>query len=136
MALPPGGHEPVYLTVDDVLELFAAIIDATPSDAANQLRNRDGLEGAVTRPATHAHYQDADLALQAAVLAHGIAESQLFIDGNKRTALVAMLTFLEINGIRVQATDPELADWILSLSAGATPDDLAKRIRDAATSIL
>jgi prophage maintenance system killer protein len=28
------------------------------------------------------------------VLAHGIAETQPFVDGNKRTALVAMLTFL------------------------------------------
>lgn len=77
----------------------------------------------------HAHYQGADLALQAAVLAHGIAEGQLFIDGNKRTAPIAMLTFLEINEVQVVATDPELADWILSL--GATPQQLAQRIRHA-----
>jgi death-on-curing protein len=63
------------------------------------------------------------------VLAHGIAEGQLFIDGNKRTALVAMLTFLEVNGWRVEASDPELANWILSFSAGATPEDLAKLLR-------
>jgi prophage maintenance system killer protein len=31
---------------------------------------------------------------------------------------VAMLNFLEINGLRVKATDPELADWILSFSVG------------------
>jgi death on curing protein len=73
----------------------------------------------------------ADLALQAAVPAHGIAEGQAFIDGDERTALVAMLTFLEINGLRVEATDPELSDWILSLSTGATPEDLAERIRRA-----
>jgi hypothetical protein len=53
----------------------------------------------------HAHYEAADLALQAAVLAHGIAEGQPLIDGNKRTALIAMLTFLEINGVRIEATD-------------------------------
>ena len=35
-----------------------------------------------------------DLARQAAVLARGIAETQPFIDGNQRTGLVAMLTFL------------------------------------------
>jgi hypothetical protein len=46
-------------------------------------------------------------ALPAAVLAHGIAEGQPFLDGNKRLALVAMLTFLEINGYRVDATHPE-----------------------------
>jgi len=87
--------------------------------------------GALARPEAYAHYDNADLALQAAALAHGIAETQPFIDGNKRLALVALLTFLEINGVVVEAGDPELADWILSLSAGATPADMAERIRAA-----
>jgi death-on-curing protein len=124
-----GENEPVYLTLQDVLELYGLIVGATAAEAADHLRNRDGLASALARPATYAHYEDADLALQAAVLAHGIAESQLFIDGNKRTALVAMLTFLEINGLRVKASDPELAEWILSFSAGATPEDVAKLLR-------
>lgn len=68
---------------------------------------------------------------QAAALAHGIAESQAFIDANKRLALVAMLTFLELNGYRVEAPDPDLADWILSFSAGTTPQQLAPLVRDA-----
>ncbi len=45
-----------------------------------------------------AQYADADLALQAAVLVHAIAEGQAFVDGNKRTALIAMDAFLEANG--------------------------------------
>src|ERR1700744_5654020 len=94
----PGEVEPVYLTLADLLELHALIIEATAAEATDQLRNRAGLESAIARPETYAHYQDADLALQAAVLAHGIAEGQQFIDGNKRTALIAMLAFLEING--------------------------------------
>jgi death on curing protein len=75
------------------------------------------------------------LALQAAVLAHGIAEGQQFIDGNKRTALIAMLAFLEINGWRVEASDPELADWILSFSDGATPEAVAKLVSSRMHSI-
>jgi hypothetical protein len=67
----PGEFEPVYLTLADVLELHALIIDATATEAADQLRNRTGLESALARPETYAHYQDADLALQAAVLAPG-----------------------------------------------------------------
>jgi death on curing protein len=63
------------------------------------------------------------------VLAHGIAESQPFLDGNKRLALVAMLTFLEANGYRIQATDPELADWIIGLSGELTSEQLAEAIR-------
>ena len=122
--------ELVYLTLDDALELYAAITDSTIEHATAVLRARSTLEGALARPATHAHYEDADISLQAAVLAHGIAESQAFLDGNKRLALVAMLTFLEANGYRVNATDPELASWIIALSVGLEPGELAEQIRE------
>jgi death-on-curing protein len=121
--------QPVYLGYEDALEIYAAIIDATAGQAADHLRSRDALEGALGRPAAYGHYEQADLALQAAVLAHGIAETQPFVDGNKRTALVAMLAFLEINGYRVRATDRELADWIISFSHGATANGIAELIR-------
>ena len=52
------------------------------------------------------------------MLAHGLAEGQAFIDGNKRLALIAMLTFLELNGCRLPLPDSELADMIIGLSAG------------------
>lgn len=126
-----GGVEPVYLTLENVLDLYALIVGTTRSAAVDQLRNRSGLESAIARPETYAHYEDADLASQAAVLAHGIAESQCFLDGNKRAALIAMLAFLEVNGWRVEASDPELADWILSFSAGTAPEEVAVRIRAA-----
>jgi death on curing protein len=130
-----GEFEPVYLALADVLELHALIIGVSAAEAADQLRNRAGLEGALARPETYAHYQDADLALQATVLAHGIAEGQQFIDGNKRTALIAMLVFLDINGWRVEASDPELADWILSFSRGAKPEAVAEFVSSAMRSI-
>ena len=125
--------ELVYLTLEDALELYAAIVAGTTDQAAVALRSQSSLEGALARPATYAHYRDADPALQAAVLAHGIAESQPFIDGNKRLALVAMLTFLEANGYRVDARDPELADWIIQLSSDLPPEQLAERIRPRLT---
>jgi prophage maintenance system killer protein len=50
------------------------------------------------------------------------ANRQTFIDGNKRLALVAMLTLLEIDGYRFEASDPQLAAWILGLTAGTTPE--------------
>lgn len=130
-----GEFELVYLTLADVLELHALIIGATAPEAADQLRNRAGLESAIARPETYAHYQDADLTLQAAVLAHGIAEGQYFIDGNKRTALIAMLVFLEVNGWCIEASDPELADWILGFSSGATPEAVAALVASAVRSI-
>jgi death-on-curing protein len=128
-----GESETVYLDLDDALELYALIIGGTTAQAGDQLRDRGGLESALGRPRNYALYQDADLALQAAALAHGIAESQTFLDANKRLALVAMLTFLEVNGSRVEATDPELAGWILDLAAGTTPEQLADGIRQRLT---
>ena len=123
------SDELAYLDVEDALEIYAAIIGGTARQAADHLRSRDALEGALGRPSMHAHYEQADRALQAAVLAHGIAETQPFVDGSKRTALVAMLTFLEINGHVVEATDPELADWIIGFSRGMTPLQTAELIR-------
>jgi hypothetical protein len=40
----PAGEEPIYLVLEDALELYAAIIDASPVQAAHHLRNRSGLE--------------------------------------------------------------------------------------------
>jgi death-on-curing protein len=126
---PFAGEEFIYLELDDALEIYAAIIGGTAVQAGDHLRRRQALEGALSRPVSYAHYEQADLARQGAVLAHGIAETQPFIDGNKRTALVAMLTFLELNGFSVEASDPELAEWILSFSRGAAPEEVAAKLR-------
>jgi len=42
------------------------------------------------------------------VLAHGLAEGQPFIDGNKRTAFLAMAVFLDRNGQELRAGDEEM----------------------------
>jgi death on curing protein len=125
-----GG--PLYLALEDVLALYAEIFSCSEREARDQLRDRAGLESALSRPEMYAHYQAADLAMQAAVLAHAIAEGQYFVDGNKRTALAACLTFLRINGYDVTASQKERADWILGLSHGRTVEErLASRLRSA-----
>jgi len=40
-----------------------------------------------------------------------------------------MLTFMEINGFEVEASDPELAALIIGLSTGTTPAELADVLR-------
>lgn len=122
----------LYLDIDDdVLGLYADLFGCSEGEAADQLRSRPALEGAIGRPRQHAHYGGADLALQAAVLAHGIAEGQPFIDGNKRTALATLRTFLLANGCGVNASQEARAAWMLRLSEGAMEEDLAGWIRES-----
>lgn len=124
-------RELLYLELDDVLGIYADIFGLTDQEARDRLRNEIGLSGALSRPQNYTHYQNADVATQAAVLAHGIAEGQHFLEGNKRTALVALRTFLSINGYDVNASQEDRARWIISLSEGMTVDQLAQRVRAA-----
>ncbi len=121
--------EVVYLELEDVVRLHARIFGVGQEAARNQLRDRAALESALRRPVNLATYRSADLASQAAILAHGIAQSQSFIDGNKRTALIAMTTFLATNGWDVGMPDPELAQRIIDFARGADPEDLAGPLR-------
>ena len=43
-----------------------------------------------------------------------------FVDGNKRIGLFVMLVFLEINGLKITATDEDLIDVGLSVADGKT----------------
>jgi prophage maintenance system killer protein len=54
-----------------------------------------------------------------------------FIDGNKRTALLAIYTFLGINDVDFVVPETDAAAMILSLAAGeVSEENLARWIRD------
>lgn len=130
--MPTEREDILYLDVEDVLALYAELFSCSVETARDQLSRPELLESALARPAQYAYYQDADLALQAAVLTHGIAESQSFVDGNKRTAEIATLIFLDFNGYEMSASDreeEELAAWIIELSEDLSPEELAERLR-------
>lgn len=76
------------------------------------------LESALARP-QNIHETDADLAALAAAYAFGIAKNHPFVDGNKRTALVAMRTFIVLNGAGLLATQQNKYLTILSLADGS-----------------
>jgi len=54
----------------------------------------------------------------AAAYLYGICRNHPFVDGNKRTALSAALTFLDANHIEVQADENELVDLVISVAEG------------------
>lgn len=56
----------------------------------------------------------------AAAYLHGICRNHPFVDGNKRTALSAALTFLDANQIEVHAYENDLVDLVISVAEGKT----------------
>ncbi len=97
--------DPVFLELDDVLVIHEEQL-ARYGGAAG-IRDAKLLESAVVTPrATFGgDFVHRDLFAMAAAYAFHIAQNQPFVDGNKRTGLLAALVFLEMNDIMV--TDPE-----------------------------
>ena len=62
--------------------------------------------------------EEADLAAIAADYAFGIAKNPPFVDGNKRTAYVAMELCLELNGGQLDVDDAQALMAMLGLAAG------------------
>lgn len=53
-----------------------------------------------------------------AMLGYSLISNHAFVDGNKRIGVYVMLTFLEVNGIRIDCSDEELITLGLGLTAG------------------
>lgn len=98
---------------------------------ASGLRDQGMLESALDRPKNKWAYERAELAELAAAYAYGIARNHPFVDGNKRTSLLALYTFLGVNGVDFEVPEAEAAAMILSLAAGEVSEEsLARWIRD------
>jgi death-on-curing protein len=94
------------------------------------VRDMGLLDSALQRPLNKHAYESPDIADLAAAYAYGIARNHPFIDGNKRTALVASRTFLLINGYQITAAKEDRAHTFLALADGSLSEfDLAAWFR-------
>ncbi|MEO7217083.1 MAG: type II toxin-antitoxin system death-on-curing family toxin [Gemmatimonadaceae bacterium] len=62
---------------------------------------------ALNRPINKWAYERAGLAECAAAYLYGIIHAHAYVDGNKRTALMAAFVFLEVNGSPIHVTPEE-----------------------------
>ena len=81
-------------------------------------------ESALAKPKNLAVYGDPDAAALAASYGCGIARNHPFIDGNKRTAFVAVELFLWLNEMDLTADDQACVMTMLAVAAG-TLDEAA-----------
>src|ERR1700690_2819891 len=121
--------QPKWLTYDQIIAIHSRQLRRFGGAAG--LRDDGLLRSAIERPVNKWHYEQAELAELAAAYAFGLAKNHAFVDGNKRIAFMAMMSFLLKNGV---AFDPEPAQSttiILSLAAGEVSEEsLTRWIRD------
>jgi death-on-curing protein len=121
-------ESPVWVRLDTALASHAEQLRA--HGGIEGVRDAGLLEGAMMHPRMKFDYGVNDIAVLAAAYGYGIARNHPFLDGNKRTALVVMETFLALNGLQFSSDNLVLAALVLELAAGEiTEDELAEWIR-------
>jgi death-on-curing protein len=106
-----------FLSVDDVLAIHENTIAV--EGGLGGLRDAGLLESAVLMPQQQfeGEYLHSDLAAMAAAYLFHIAQNHAFRDGNKRTAALAALVFLSINGVESLPTPEALEHMTMTLAA-------------------
>ena len=126
--------EPVFLSMDDVLEIHARQLKEYGGSGG--IRDKTLLESAVAVPKSSfggSFVHDGEYAMAAAYAFH-IAQNQPFVDGNKRTGLVAALVFLDLNGTVVLDPEGKLYDALIAIAERRmTKEQLAALLRELPT---
>ena len=118
-------RKPKWLLQDFVVAAHSMVLAEHGGPAG--IRDLKMLKSALARPQNKYAYEPKSSIFDlAAAYSFGIAMDHPFVDGNKRTALMAGLVFLEINGCIFTAPEPETAAIFEALAAGKiTEEDLS-----------
>jgi death-on-curing protein len=109
------------LSVEFVIAIHDEIIEALGGCPGFAGGGKGGVESALFRVATHAHYAGLDDVFGiAAMYAEAIARGHVFNDANKRTGLTCALTYLERQGIPIKK-DSILEEGTVMLAEGTWP---------------
>lgn len=121
--------EPVWLSTDLVIAIHEEQLGQFGGPPG--IRDQGLLESAPGRPQHKFAYGNEDLATLAAAYAFGLARNHACVDGNKRIAFLAMVTFLGLNDIEFVVAEPEAVVMMLAVAAGEVNEEsLARWIRD------
>jgi len=108
-------EQPEFLSWEIVVALHRSSLERW--GGIDGVRDRAGVESALGAAENTFFYGGGDLHEIGAAYAFHVAESQGFLDGNKRTAIACAATFLEGNGCVDRSVDIELYDAMIAISA-------------------
>ena len=108
----------IRLTKDQVISIYEMLIQKTRGSSG--VMNESLMDSAIDNI-----WQIFDgvelyptLEEKGARLGFSLIRNHSFSDGNKRIGILAMLTFLSVNGVEISCTDEELVETGLNLASG------------------
>ena len=110
------------LSIPQIVMMHSALIKET--GGLDGIRDENLLDSAVNAlfQTFGGEYVYKTLEEKAARLGYSLVKNHPFVDGNKRIGMLAMLVFLEINGIELTCSDQDIIETGLKLAAGEMDD--------------
>lgn len=108
--------EPCWLDDRDICAIHGEIL--AESGGTSGILNKGSLDSTVNKPKNLYFYSNKQASLYelAAAYGYGLIKNHCFVDGNKRVALIAVYTFLAVNGIELIACEEDAANFFLNLA--------------------
>jgi death-on-curing protein len=110
---------PTFLSLADVVRIHVDQIERYGGRAG--IRDPGLLQSALAMPRASfgGEWLHRDLYEMAAAYAFHLCQNHPFVDGNKRTALVCALVFLELNGISIEDPEGRLYQALMDIASGS-----------------
>lgn len=108
----------INLTLEQLLEIHALVVEATGGSVG--LRDLGRLEAAIATQTQNVFGEELypNIIDKSAAIIRAIVADHPLVDGNKRTAMLAGLTLLEINGVDFSAKVGEIEDFAVRIAVG------------------
>jgi len=122
-----------YLTVDEIFAIHDRVI--REYGGSPELVNLGHLEATLAAPRQTMFSEELypDVFSKAAILFYLLIKNHPFLDGNKRTAFLALMRFLNINGYTLSATNDELYQFTIDVASSIlTKEEVEMWIRGKA----
>lgn len=122
-----------YLSMDEVLAIHDRAI--REYGGSPELADLGRLEAALAAPRQTMFGEELypDIFSKAAILFYLLIKNHPFVDGNKRTAFLALMRFLNINGYTLDATNDELYRFTVDVASSfLRKEEVESWIRDKA----
>jgi len=109
--------EPHWLNDREVVAIHGEIL--AESGGSPGILNQGALDSTLYKAQNLYYYSDrqATLSELAAAYGYGFVKNHCFVDGNKRIALIAVYTFLAMNGVELTASEIDAAQYFWELAA-------------------